>query len=164
MPGVRDNQREGHPGAAPFGSVRTGRAFRQGFLPWRKGIGIHANAPLRGLIVQSSPSHRGPMRAERALFEKPRAKRKELKSKELKSREQIKSAVCCTPSRRLAPAPSARMDARCSSGAPWALGCPFLGLLFFGQAKKSDSGPRWTETSPMTNNLATKHKQQHQLT
>jgi hypothetical protein len=45
MPGVRDNQREGHPGAAPFGSVRTGRAFRQGFLPWRKGIGIHANVP-----------------------------------------------------------------------------------------------------------------------
>jgi hypothetical protein len=45
MPEVRESkQREGHPTAAPFGFVSTCRAFRRGFLPWRKGIGIHANA------------------------------------------------------------------------------------------------------------------------
>jgi hypothetical protein len=35
-----------------------GRAFRQGFLPWRKGIGIHANSPA-GLLVPSHSLHKG---------------------------------------------------------------------------------------------------------
>jgi hypothetical protein len=33
--------------------VRGGRAFRQGILPWRKGIGIHADSPA-GLFVPLS--------------------------------------------------------------------------------------------------------------
>jgi len=32
------------PGILPGKSVSRGRAFRQGILPWRKGIGIHADA------------------------------------------------------------------------------------------------------------------------
>ncbi|ULU26218.1 hypothetical protein DYST_03163 [Dyella terrae] len=43
------NQREGHPHLALAGCagqyVRGRRAFRQGLLPWRKGIGIHADPP-----------------------------------------------------------------------------------------------------------------------
>ncbi len=52
-------QRKAIPGASPFGCVRVGRAFRQGILPWRKGIDIRVDAPA-GLIVQPSPTHRGP--------------------------------------------------------------------------------------------------------
>ena len=60
MPGVKkSNQKKEHPGASPFGYVRVGRAFRQGFLPWRKGIDIHVDAPA-GLVVRPSPTHRGP--------------------------------------------------------------------------------------------------------
>ncbi|WP_147269713.1 hypothetical protein [Rhodanobacter denitrificans] len=45
----KDNQRERPPRLALAGllsgkSVSRGRAFRQGILPWRKGIGIHADA------------------------------------------------------------------------------------------------------------------------
>ncbi|RDD81561.1 hypothetical protein DVJ77_10305 [Dyella tabacisoli] len=55
----KSNQKKEHPGASPYGLVRVGRAFRQGFLPWRKGIDIHVDAPA-GLIVRPSPTHRGP--------------------------------------------------------------------------------------------------------
>ncbi len=40
--------------AAPVKSVSRGRAFRQGFLPWRKGADIHVSSP-SGL---SSTTHR----------------------------------------------------------------------------------------------------------
>ncbi|RDD80072.1 hypothetical protein DVJ77_19590 [Dyella tabacisoli] len=46
-------------GILPYECVRLGRAFRQGFLPWRKGIDIHVDAPT-GLVVQASPLQRGP--------------------------------------------------------------------------------------------------------
>ncbi|WP_239945971.1 hypothetical protein [Dyella terrae] len=39
--------------------VRGGRAFRQGILPWRKGIGIHADSPA-GLIVHPHRRTGGP--------------------------------------------------------------------------------------------------------
>jgi hypothetical protein len=44
--------------AAPDKSVSRGRAFRQGFLPWRKGAGIHADSP-DGPVVHDSPPHKG---------------------------------------------------------------------------------------------------------
>ncbi|ULU24821.1 hypothetical protein DYST_01741 [Dyella terrae] len=64
MPGVKkSNPKKGHPRLALAGEagqfVRGGRAFRQGFLPWRKGIGILAD-PTAGLLVHPSPPHRGP--------------------------------------------------------------------------------------------------------
>ncbi|RDD80224.1 hypothetical protein DVJ77_18110 [Dyella tabacisoli] len=40
------------PGILPCECVRLGRAFRQGILPWRKGIDIHVDAPA-GLVVQA---------------------------------------------------------------------------------------------------------------
>jgi hypothetical protein len=40
--------------AAPDKSVSRGRAFRQGILPWRKGVDIHVDSPA-GL---SSTTHR----------------------------------------------------------------------------------------------------------
>ncbi|RDD79796.1 hypothetical protein DVJ77_20230 [Dyella tabacisoli] len=46
-------------GILPCECVRLGRAFRQGFLPWRKVAGIHACHPA-GLVVQASPLQRGP--------------------------------------------------------------------------------------------------------
>ncbi|WP_225427860.1 hypothetical protein, partial [Dyella tabacisoli] len=55
----KSNQKKEHPGESPYGYVRVGRAFRQGFLPWRKGIDIHVDAPA-GLVVRPSPTHRGP--------------------------------------------------------------------------------------------------------
>ncbi|ULU25551.1 hypothetical protein DYST_02484 [Dyella terrae] len=45
----KSNPKKGHPHLALAGEagqfVRGGRAFRQGFLPWRKGIGILADPP-----------------------------------------------------------------------------------------------------------------------
>ncbi|ULU27356.1 hypothetical protein DYST_04311 [Dyella terrae] len=70
MPGVKkSNPKKGHPRLALAGEagqfVRGGRAFRQGLLPWRKGIGIPADSPA-GLVVHPSPPHRGPGRSKAA--------------------------------------------------------------------------------------------------
>ncbi|RDD83028.1 hypothetical protein DVJ77_04035 [Dyella tabacisoli] len=64
---------EGHPGESPFGYVRVGRAFRQGFLPWRKGIDIHVDAPA-GLVVRPSPTHRGPKSRDQVQGQRQRQK------------------------------------------------------------------------------------------
>ena len=70
-------RREGHPAwrlppSLGGKSVSRGRAFRQGILPWRKGIGIHAVAcpdekestslstPAARPVVPDSPPHRDP--------------------------------------------------------------------------------------------------------
>jgi hypothetical protein len=74
MPGFREsNQREGHPGAAPFGFVRTGRAFRQGSCPGEKALAsmpMPPKGPDRPVLTAAQGTHA----RERALFEKPRAK------------------------------------------------------------------------------------------
>ena len=83
MPGVRESNQRAKRRAPRCGALRVREdwpGFSTGLLPWRKGIGIHANAPLRGLIVQSSPPHRGPMRAS-AHSSKNKSKNEEQKAK-----------------------------------------------------------------------------------
>ena len=65
MPGAKkSNPKKGHLvcgalRASPSEIVRGGRAFRQGVLPWRKGIGIHADSP-GGLLAPYHSPHKGP--------------------------------------------------------------------------------------------------------
>ena len=73
MPGVRESNQRAKRRAPRCGALRVREdwpGFSTGLLLWRKGIGIHANAPCGAF--SSSPHRRtgDPMRALRAFFER----------------------------------------------------------------------------------------------